>query len=180
MSRTNLPLYSSDISAFARSLNHQIGDTGRQPSHLELLNMLARSAGYRNFQHLRAQLAASDQLQAPEVQPQVDFEKIRRLARYFDAHGLLARWPAKQSSRDMCLWVLWSRIPPRQALSEHQFNVLLNANHLFKDPALLRRDLYDGGFVRRTPDCREYRRVEKRPPEEARELVRMLEARREA
>ncbi len=178
MSRTSLPLHAADLSAFARSLRGQLADCGRTPTHLELLNMLARSAGYRNFQHLRAQINAREQLDAPLPAPApVDHVLVRRLARLFDASGRLVRWPSKFSQRKPCLWVLWSRIPPRQTFSEQQMNDLLLANHLFGDHALLRRELHDCGLVTRSLDCREYRRIERQPPSDARALIRHLEVR---
>lgn len=179
MSRTLLPLFAADISAFARSLRGQLADCQRTPGHLELLNMLARSAGWRNFQHLRAQLAAREQLDTPLPAP-VDYVQVRRLMRFFDAQGRLLRWPSKFSQRGPCLWVLWSRIPPRRTLSEQQVNELLLANHLFGDQALLRRELCDRGLLARSADCREYRRIERRPPPEACALIgltRQLEVR---
>ncbi|WP_027367920.1 DUF2087 domain-containing protein [Desulfocurvibacter africanus] len=175
MSRTPLPLNAGDISAFARSLRSQLADCERTPSHVELLNMLARSAGCRNFQHLRAQLVARDQLDGPKPTPApVDYVQVRRLARLFDASGHLLRWPTKFSQRAPCLWVLWSRIPPRQTFTEKQINELLLANHLFGDHALLRRELYDNGLVTRSMDCREYRRIERQPPPGACALIRHL------
>jgi len=173
MSRTVLPLRVDDISALARSLNHQISGSDHSPSHLELLNMLARSAGFRNFQHFRAQAAAHAALTAPNAPAAgVDYVEIKRLARFFDAKGRLIQWPGKLNQRTRCIWVLWSRLPARKALSEHELNKLLQANHLFADPALLRRELYDQGLVSRTPDCREYRRIEKRPTEDVLALIR--------
>ena len=143
--------------------------------------MLARSAGFRNFQHYRVQAEAHDALVAPDApSPEVDYVEIKRLARYFDAKGRLIQWPGKLSQRIPCLWVLWSRLPARQPLSEPQLNQLLQANHLFGDPALLRRELYEQGLASRTPDCREYRRIEKRPRDEALALIRHLDARRKA
>jgi hypothetical protein len=181
MSRTVLPLYARDISAFARSLNHQIAGSENAPSHVELLNMLARSAGFRNFQHLRAQTEARARVEASEQpQPAVDYVEVQRLSRFFDAKGRLVQWPGKQSQRIPCLWVLWSRMPARQVFSEHQLNHLLKANHQFNDPALLRRELFDNRMVSRTADCREYRRIERRPPEEAVALIHFLEPRRSA
>lgn len=181
MSKTAIPLQVDDISALARSLNHQISGSDHSPSHLELLNMLARSAGFRNFQHFRAQAAAHAALTTPGAPSvEVDYVEVKRLARFFDAQGRLIQWPGKQSQRIPCLWVLWSRLPARQPLSEHQLNLLLKADHLFADPALLRRELYDNHLVSRTPDCREYRRIEKRPPDEALALIRLMDARRPA
>jgi len=177
MSRTLLPFHSDDISALARSLKGQLANCESQPSHLELLNMLARANGYRNFQHYRAQLAARDQLEsrppAPEPEP-VDYVRVKRLLRMFDASGKLARWPSKRSQQELCLWVIWSKLPGRQVFTEKEINLLLNDNHLFGDHALLRRWLCDYGMMSRTRDGREYRRVEKHPPAEALELIRQL------
>jgi hypothetical protein len=139
--------------------------------------MLARANGYRNFQHYRAQLAAQDRLESrlPAPEPEcVDLVRIKRLLRMFDSEGRLARWPSKRSQQELCLWVIWSKLPVRQVLTEKEINLLLNGNHLFGDHALLRRWLCDYGMMNRTRDGREYRRVEKRPPAEALELIRQL------
>jgi hypothetical protein len=177
MSRTLLPFHSDDISALARSLKGQLACCESQPSHLELLNMLVRANGYRNFQHYRAQVAARDRLEnrppAPEPEP-VDFVRVKRLLRMFDPGGKLAHWPSKRSQQELCLWVVWSKLPPRQVLTEKEINQLLNEIHLFGDHALLRRWLCDYGMMSRTRDGREYHRVEKRPPAEALELIRQL------
>ena len=53
---------------------------------------------------------------------------------------------------------------------------ILAGTHLFGDPVLLRRELCDLGLLWRTPDCRAYRRVERRPPPEALELLRRVRA----
>ncbi|RAI38251.1 hypothetical protein CH341_28220 [Rhodoplanes roseus] len=103
--------------------------------------------------------------------------KVERLARYFDAGGRLVRWPGKHSDRLSCLWVLWSRLPARAVMSEPAVNEALKAAHLFGDHVLLRRELVDLGLLARTPDGREYRRVEQPPPAEARALIRHLAVR---
>jgi hypothetical protein len=177
MSRTLLPFHSDDISALARSLKGQLANCESQPSRLELLNMLVRANGYRNFQHYRAQLAAQDRLESrpPALEPEpVDLVPVRRLLGMFDPEGKLARWPSKRSQQELCLWVIWSKLPARQVLTEKEINLLLNDNHLFGDHALLRRWLCDYGMMNRTRDGREYRRVEKRPPAGALELIRHL------
>jgi hypothetical protein len=179
MSRTLLPFHSDDISALARSLKGQLANCESQPSHLELLNMLVRANGYRNFQHYRAQLMTRDRLEnsPPEPQPEpVDFARIKRSLRMFDQEGKLVRWPSKRSRQELCLWVIWSRLPVGQVFTEKEINRVLNDNHLFGDHALLRRWLCDYGMMSRTRDGREYRRVERRPPAEALELIRQLRA----
>jgi hypothetical protein len=177
MSRTLLPFHSDDISSLVRSLKGQLAGCESQPSHLELLNMLVRANGYRNFQHYRAQVAAKDCMERRQIEPEhepVDFVRVKRLLRVFDLEGRLARWPSKRSQQELCLWVIWSKLDARQVFTEKEINLLLNDHHLFGDHALLRRWLCDYGMMSRTKDGREYRRVEKRPPAEALELIRRL------
>jgi len=176
MRRLVLPFYADDISELARSLRSQLAACGHTPGHVELLTMLARAAGSKNFQHFRARAIAEKRLMFPrEAASPVDYAELRRLSRYFDANGRWVRWPTKFSHRDPCLWVLWSKVPPRRTLSEPDINQLLLANHLFDDPALLRREMKERGMVTRTLDGRVYRRVERKPPQTALALIRFLQ-----
>ncbi|WP_321470589.1 DUF2087 domain-containing protein [uncultured Paludibaculum sp.] len=178
MSRVSIPFSAGDLSALARSLRDQLVQCDHTPSHLELLNMLARCAGHRNYQSLRAQAAAENRLhQAQPAPAPVDYVLVKRLAAYFDARGRLKSWPAKESLRETCLWVFWSRLPAKQSLSEAQLSTQLRTDHLFGDHALLRRELCDHGLVSRTPDGRQYRRVERQPPAEAAALIHHLRPR---
>jgi hypothetical protein len=180
--RTPLPLHAEDISAFARALSRELAgqstDRSRTPSHLELLNMLARSAGHRNFQHLRAQREALTRLaESKPVPTPVDMNRLRRLARLFDDVGLLMRWPSRRGLESACLWVVWSRVPARRVFTERELTNVLNAAHTFGDHPLLRRGLCDCGLMTRTPDGSEYRRVEAQPTAEALALLDLLRQR---
>lgn len=173
MSKTPVPFHADDISALARSLKGQLAARQTPPGHVELLNMLARAAGAKNFQHLRAQATAPPPAEAviPPASPPVDAAKVERLARYFDAGGRMIRWPSKMSHVEPCLWVLWSRLPAERVMAEREVGARLNEHHLYGDPALLRRALFDYGLVTRSPDGREYRRIEREPPPLARALM---------
>lgn len=172
MSRIPMPFHAEDISALARVLKGELARLDHQPGHVDMLNMLARGIGYRNFQHFRAQAAAREKLSTPPPPPEpVDYVRLRRAARHFDPGGGMIRWPGKYTERVLCLWVLWSRLPPRQVFSERQISEKLNLEHGFGDPALLRRELVDGGWLTRTRDGSEYRRVERQPPTEAAEFI---------
>ena len=178
MSRTVFPFAVGDISALARKLSFEISAREAKPGHLELLNMLARGAGFRNFQHFRAAATAHDRLERPQVVPEaVDHARVERVAGHFDDDGRLVRWPAKTNHQALCLWVLWSRLAPRQAFTEAEISKLLQAEHLFGDHAILRRELFGHGLVSRTADGREYRRVERQPPREAVALLRRVRRR---
>jgi len=175
MTRSVFPFYASDISALARSLNSQLAGCDHTPGHVELLNMLARAVGSRNFQHFRAQVIAEKRLtRASEAPVPVDYVALQRLSHYFDANSRLIRWPRKFSHQEPCLWVLWSQLPPRKILTEQEVNELLLANHRFEDPALLRREMKERKMVTRTLDGHEYRRVERKPPAMALALIRFL------
>ncbi|MFD2265164.1 DUF2087 domain-containing protein [Lacibacterium aquatile] len=175
MSRSVLPFVARDVSSLARSLHRELGALDGKPGHVQLLNMLARSVGYRNFQHFRAGQAAQERLEAvPLPDAPVDHQQVERASRHFDAAGRLLRWPAKAAHRELGLWVLWSRIPAAEVRNEIQINLLLEEWHVFGDPALLRRALFEAGLLTRTRDGREYRRAELPPPPDARALIRHL------
>src|SRR5262245_21862849 len=99
MSRTVFPFAVGDISALARKLSAELGAREAKPSHLELLNMLVRGAGFRNFQHFRAANAARDRAERPMAAApvSVDYARVERAAGHFDEQGRLMRWPAKTS-----------------------------------------------------------------------------------
>lgn len=167
MSRLALPLEIADLSAFARSLRDQIDPLEHKPSHVELLNMLCRAAGFRNYQHFRADAGARQRLSAPrEVKPVPNHPLIEKVTRHFDEEGRLLRWPSKAPHLELCLWALWARIPSDLVLTEREISDLLNRWHVFGDPALLRRAMFEAGLVDRTPDGRRYRRIEQKPPVE--------------
>ncbi len=156
-----ISLFAEDITSFARNLTSELKSTEGLPSHLELLNMLARSGGHRNYQHLRASASARSRLALPTKI--VDFTRIERLAKYFDANGFLIRWPNTFSIQDACLWVLWSRLPARVVMTERELNDRLKAEHRFGDHAILRREMVEHGLLKRPLDCSTYERVERQP-----------------
>jgi hypothetical protein len=85
MPRTIFPYTTQDVSALARSLDRELEAVDRKLGHVRMLNVLARSAGYQNFQHFRAQFATRDRLHGPSAPPDpVDYLRVERVARHFD------------------------------------------------------------------------------------------------
>ncbi len=74
------------------------------------------------------------------------------LARYLDDRGRVTAYPAKQSTKQIVLEYLSTKFEPKRQYTEREVNDLLNEWHTFGDWALLRRDLYDNGFINRTQD----------------------------
>jgi hypothetical protein len=173
MPRTSLPFNAPDVSQLARTLRGQLAARAQPPGHVELLNMLARSVGYRNFQHFRS-AAPRPAVPVPAAEAPADERRAARLLRCFDAAGRLARWPSKRSEQVLALWVLWARIPARVVFTEREISARLAALNGFEDHALLRRELCELGLMRRTRDGSAYSRVEQPMPAEARALLRRL------
>jgi hypothetical protein len=175
MSRTALPLAVTDLSAFAKTLRSQLRDLDHAPSHVEMLNILRRTAGYRNYQAFRAD--ASKRTRSASTAPQIDQALVDKVTRLFDDEGRMLRWPGRAKQAELCLWVLWSRVPSGSEFDEPEFGALLDRWHMFGDRALLRRALYDTGKVDRSRDGRNYRRIEQKPPAELRPLLAILKER---
>jgi hypothetical protein len=178
MPRTIFPMAVSDMSAFAKSLRDQIDRLDHKPSHVEMLNLLSRAAGFRNYQHFRAEADSADPVGVPHVssepEPQADERRVMHTLRVFDRDGRITRWPGKRAQQQLCLWYLWSKIPRGKTFSEREIGTFLTGLHLFEDAALLRRDLFDLGLVTRKRDGSDYRRIEKKPPPELGLLLRKL------
>lgn len=186
MSRPVFPFHAPDISALARSLVKQWAEQPEPPGHLQMLNMLARGAGFQNFQHFREQAEAVPALDAaatPPIEPDPSARRaanpppggqadIRKLLRHFDAEGRLLRWPGKFSEQLPVLWTVWARIPARRDMSEREVNDFIRQGECFGDHVLLRRELVNYKLLARTPDGRVYRRREQPLPAELLELVR--------
>ena len=170
MSKTIIPFQADDISSMAKALRAQLIGRETPPGHVELLNMLARSIGRRNFQQLRAEAERPAVASSPapaEPGPPLDEKRLERVLRCFGEDGRLMRWPAKREDQVVALWGLWSKLPSRVDLTERQISDVIQGLHDFGDYALLRRELAMSGMVTRTIDGRVYRRIEQAPPPEA-------------
>lgn len=169
MTRSPLPLVIEDVSAFATTLRkHWPSDP---PGQSQALALIAKAAGYRNHQHLRAVAPAAATIDKASE------KRIADALRVFDENGLMMRWPKKTSVQRLCMLWFWSRLPGRQDLSEAQVNEVLLAGESFGDHVLLRRSLIDHKLVKRTRDGKIYRRIEAQPTAEERIVIRALSQR---
>lgn len=182
MPRTETPLHAPDISDFAKSLARELKtahDTlNRLPGHVELLNMLARASGHRNFQSLKARPpAAPPAAAAAPAAPAALSDTAQRALRQFDAQGRLTRWPIKYSVQRLMLWGLWMRFDGKRRYSEREVNEVLKAWHLFGDHCTLRRELVEMKMLERSDGGAQYRKLPRRPDAEAMSLMRALRER---
>jgi hypothetical protein len=175
MSREPLPFVVPDLSAFARALARELKDRplAEPPGHVEMLNVIARAAGHRNVQALRAATTLPAAVTAAEDLPPPPplSAHARKALQQFDSRGRLLRWPQKFSVQKLAMWVLWTLFDARRSYTEKEVNAVLKAAHAFGDHATLRRELVNHRLLARKSDCSEYWKLPARPDPETRALL---------
>jgi hypothetical protein len=178
MTREAIPLVVPDVGAFARALGRSLverhADKPGLPGHVELLNLLARAAGHRSYQGLRAAArlpAAAAALDAAPAAPALT-PAARKALTQFDALGRLVRWPHKFSVQRLAMWVLWTQFDGKRVYTEREVNEVIKRWHTWGDHVTLRRELIDHRLLTRKSDGSEYRKLPARPDDEVRWLLR--------
>ena len=186
MSRDLVPLHAADLSSFAKSVRGEIADRLERgaglPSHVEMLNLLARAAGHRNVQALRAApqpAAVPVRTPAPAKGPKHPelSETADRALRQFDERGVLTRWPTKFAVQRVVIWGLWLPFDAKRTYTEREVNGVLNAHHAFGDHCLLRRELIEMKLLARTTGGVQYHKLAARPEPEVAAFLKALRAR---
>jgi hypothetical protein len=189
MSKEIFALHIADVSAFARALGQalKLRHAGKPepPGQVELLNLIARAQGQRNWQALRQALrqaplapASAGDGSAPAPEPPAPLtDTARKALAQFDQRGRLMRWPVKYSVQRLVMWVLWTRFDAKRSYTESEVNAILKAANLFFDHVTLRRELINHRLMTRKSDCSEYRKLPARPDDEARALLTAWRAR---
>ena len=84
-------------------------------------------------------------------------QELPRLLRPFiDVDGRLSQWPSRQKIQRMAAALLARRFEPGRDYTETEVNLLLMDGHTFADWALLRRVLYDWGYLDRESNGSRY------------------------
>lgn len=169
MARQTTPLYVSDLSSFTRSLARALDARAAAPGHLELQNLIARAAGFRNLQALKA--APPPPAAAERSAPPPLSANARRALMQFDSAGRLVRWPTKYSLQKLATWALWTRFEARRVYSEREVNAILRSCNAFGDHVGLRRALVDHQLLARKPDGSAYWKLPARPDAETQALL---------
>ena len=175
------------ISALAKSLCEQFAAANAAPSHLQMLNWLARGAGHRNYQAFRAAAVAAPAVASEPTKRAARLEKSVALSAHatkalmqFDEAGRLVRWPSKFAVQRFAMWALWMRFDASRVYTEREVNTLLNAWATFGDPVTLRRELINMKLLARKADCSAYWKEPQRPDEEMQAFLRAARQRVEA
>lgn len=194
------PLHSDDLSQFAKLLRSELAThlarEPRVPSHVQLLNMLARAAGHRNVQALKAQSPAVPASPSGEVSEAAPLEPppgrsgtpaspapllgptAQKALSQFDEWGRLQRWPTRFAVQRLAMWGLWLRFDGARTYTEREVNEILKAWVTYGDHVTPRRELVEMGLLGRKPDCSSYWKEPRRPEDEVRALLQALRQRR--
>lgn len=81
------------------------------------------------------------------------------LKNYLDPEGRLKNWPSKRALKNIALQFLAEKFIQHRFYSEKEINAILNSAHIFSDPALLRRELYEAKILNRTLNCQLYWKI---------------------
>jgi hypothetical protein len=178
MTREAIPLVVPDVGAFARALGRSLvarhSDKPEPPGHVEMLNLLARAAGHRSYQGLRAAARLPDAAASLDAAPAAAAltPAARKALMQFDALGRMVRWPSKFSIQRLALWVLWTQFDGNRVYTEREVNEIIKRWHTWGDHVTLRRELINHRLLTRKSDGSEYRKLPVRPDDEARWMLR--------
>lgn len=166
MSRDVISLTIDDLSQFCKSLRAELPQA---PGHAQMLGLVAKAAGYRNYQHLRAR-------NTPK--PPANRKQVDRALRCFDARGLFEVWPARTGIQHLCCWAVWAGLPAREVMNERQISACIDEHCAMRDAARIRRTLVEMKLLERNRDGSVYQRLERPLPPEAEALIAALGERR--
>lgn len=79
--------------------------------------------------------------------------------RFLDARGLLKQWPRKLDDKHHVLAYLSTKFEFGRSYDEQEVNEILKKWHTFGDWALIRRELFEQGFLERNRSGTVYRRL---------------------
>jgi hypothetical protein len=81
------------------------------------------------------------------------------LQRFLDNDGLVKQWPRKLADKRLVLEYLATKFEFNHSYHEREVNEILKQWHTFGDWPLLRRELFEQGFLDRNRSGTDYRRL---------------------
>jgi DNA-binding transcriptional ArsR family regulator len=99
----------------------------------------------------------------PDASQTLQVNYPRALRGFMDAQGRATAWPTKRRDQQLLIEYMASRFEPGRDYTEKEVNaVLLERMHpIFKDYAIIRRELYDNGYLDRELDGSRYWRTDR-------------------
>ena len=76
--------------------------------------------------------------------------------RLINSEYRIIRWPKKNSDKILVLGYIYSKIERNRKYCESEINHIILRWQIFEDYALIRRELFERGYLNRTNNCKEY------------------------
>ena len=86
---------------------------------------------------------------------------MKELQKLLNTEGQVLRWPTKPKEKTLVIEYLASKFLFDQDYSEQDVNEVLKEWHTFSDWALLRRELFERGFLDREKNGSSYKKTQK-------------------
>lgn len=86
-------------------------------------------------------------------------EYIKKAERYFDDNGLLTQYPSKRPVREIVLERIAEKLVVDKDYTEKEVNRIIQEQISFSDIELIRRELYEYGFIGRERDGSRYWKI---------------------
>ncbi len=86
---------------------------------------------------------------------------MKALEKLLNPAGQVTRWPTKPKEKTLVIEYLAAKFSQNEDYSEQDINEVLKTWHTFSDWALLRRELFERGFLGRDKDGSSYWRTNK-------------------
>jgi DNA-binding transcriptional ArsR family regulator len=99
----------------------------------------------------------------PDASQAMQVNYPRALRGFMDAQGRATAWPAKGRDQRLMTEYMASQFEPGRDYTEKEVNAVLieRMNPIFKDYAIIRRELYDNDYLDREPNGSRYWRTER-------------------
>ena len=88
---------------------------------------------------------------------------MKALQKLLNDAGQVTRWPTKPKEKTLVIEYLAAKFSRAEEYSERDVNEVLKTWHTFSDWALLRRELFERGFLAREKNGSSYWRTDKNP-----------------
>lgn len=92
-----------------------------------------------------------------------EIEDVKELEPFINEDMKLKAIPRKNKKKLMAIYYLATKLEKGRKYSEKEINELINHWTEFKDPATLRREMFDAYLIHRTTDCSLYWAVDEMP-----------------